>query len=93
MCPYKQQGAKYDYIWAAGSFITFLFVFFCIPEMKGRSLEEIDQLFAQKVSVRNFPKYHCTVLEGAVHDVQMKTGMFSDKTNAQHIDTVETTKA
>lgn len=30
-----------------------------LPEIKGRSLEEIDELFQNGVSVRNFPKYEC----------------------------------
>jgi hypothetical protein len=30
-----------------------------LPEIKGRSLEEIDELFQNRVSVRNFPKYEC----------------------------------
>ncbi len=83
-----EQGAKYDYIWAAGNFATFLFVYFCIPELKDRSLEEIDQLFAEKVSVRQFPKYHCTMIEAAVHDVQAKTGMFTDNIEMKHVEEV-----
>lgn len=82
----RKKGAKYDYIWAGGNFAAFLFVFFCIPELKGRSLEEIDQLFAEKVSVRNFPTYHCTVLEVALHDVQVKTGLYADKAQVDHVD-------
>lgn len=33
--------------------------------MKGRSLEEIDELFENRVSVRNFRKYHCVSSERA----------------------------
>ena len=53
-----------------------------MPEMKGRSLEELDELFVNKVSVKNFPKYQCTVLEEALHDVQTHTGMLKGKDGA-----------
>ena len=42
-----------------------VFFFFFIPEMKGRSLEELDEMFQNRVSVRNFPKYHCVSSERA----------------------------
>ncbi|KIX10426.1 uncharacterized protein Z518_01508 [Rhinocladiella mackenziei CBS 650.93] len=52
-------GPKYAYIWAGSNFLTFFFFLFFLPEMKGRTLEEIDELFQNRVSVRNFPKYEC----------------------------------
>ena len=61
-------------------------MFFFVPELKGRSLEEVDQLFAEKVSVREFPKYHCTILDQALHDVQLNTGLFKDNIEVTHID-------
>ncbi len=54
-------------------------MYFFIPEMKGRSLEELDELFENKVSVRNFRKYHCTVMDVAVREVQASTGMLTEK--------------
>lgn len=33
--------------------------------MKGRSLEELDELFQNGVSVRQFPKYECVSSERA----------------------------
>jgi hypothetical protein len=36
-----------------------VFFYFFLPEMKGRSLEELDELFQNHVSVRGFPKYEC----------------------------------
>ena len=43
-----------------------------MPEMKGRSLEELDELFLNRVSVRNFRKYECALRQDAANDVQMK---------------------
>jgi hypothetical protein len=30
-----------------------------LPEMRGRSLEEIDELFEKNISVKEFAKYEC----------------------------------
>jgi hypothetical protein len=47
--------------------------------MKGRSLEELDELFENRVSVRNFRTYHTAIQDAAVHDVQVNTGAFKEK--------------
>ncbi|KAK2770679.1 hypothetical protein FQN53_005390 [Emmonsiellopsis sp. PD_33] len=52
-------GGNYAYIWAGSNAVTFLFFLFFLPEMNGRSLEEIDELFENRVSVREFSKYQC----------------------------------
>lgn len=79
------------YIWAGSNFLCVMFFYICMPEMKGRSLEELDELFFNKVSVRNFPKYHCVVMDEAVHDVQVNTGLFKEKdaaiSDVEHIET------
>jgi hypothetical protein len=42
-----------------------VFYYFFLPEMQGRSLEELDELFQNRVSVKDFPKYHCVSSERA----------------------------
>lgn len=42
-----------------------------MPEMKGRSLEELDEMFVNRVSVRRFPKYECALRRDAANDVMM----------------------
>ncbi len=42
---------------SANRILVFFFLF--LPEVKGRTLEEIDELFQNKVSVLDFPKYDC----------------------------------
>lgn len=42
-----------------------------MPEMKGRSLEELDEMFINRVSVRNFRKYECALRQDAANDVYM----------------------
>lgn len=53
-------GPKYGYIWAPSCAITALWVFFFLPEVKGRTLEEIDEMFMAHVPARKFRKYECT---------------------------------
>ncbi|OAP55200.1 hypothetical protein AYL99_10900 [Fonsecaea erecta] len=58
-------GAKYGYIWAGSNAIAFAFFFFLIPETKGRSLEEIDEMFVNKVPRGQFKTYQCVSSERA----------------------------
>ena len=53
-------GPRYGYIWAPSCWIAALFIFFFLPEVKGRSLEEIDEMFIARVPARKFRKYECT---------------------------------
>lgn len=47
-------------IWAPSCFIAAIYVFFYLPEVKGRTLEEIDEMFLARVPARKFRKYVCT---------------------------------
>lgn len=52
-------GAQYGYIWAGSNFACILFFYFCMPEMKGRSLEQLDEIFAAKAPARSFAMFQC----------------------------------
>ncbi|ETN41371.1 uncharacterized protein HMPREF1541_03306 [Cyphellophora europaea CBS 101466] len=65
-------GPRYAYIWAGSNFATFLFFFFFLPEMKGRSLEELDELFQNRVSVKDFSKYQCVSSQRAREIVEQQ---------------------
>ncbi|KAL4904585.1 hypothetical protein BDW74DRAFT_185512 [Aspergillus multicolor] len=58
-------GAKYGYIWAGSNLASVIFFYFFIPEMKGRSLEELDEIFAARVPARKFKGYQCLITEAA----------------------------
>ncbi|EMR68135.1 putative general substrate transporter protein [Eutypa lata UCREL1] len=62
-------GAKYGYIWAGSNFCCLVFFYLFVPETKGRTLEEIDELFANRVSVRNFKSFKTAIMEDALRDV------------------------
>lgn len=52
--PYAALGGKVGYIYGSICLAITVLAFFYIPEMKGRSLEEIDQLFAMGIPTRKF---------------------------------------
>ncbi|OAA72309.1 General substrate transporter [Cordyceps fumosorosea ARSEF 2679] len=49
-------GAKVGYIYGSTSLIMIIVTYFFIPELKGRQLEEVDQLFASGLPLRRFGK-------------------------------------
>lgn len=52
--PYANLGPRVGFIFGSTAFCALLFSFFCIPECKGKSLDEIDQLFLQGTPIRKF---------------------------------------
>ncbi|KAL6230152.1 hypothetical protein BDW75DRAFT_223388 [Aspergillus navahoensis] len=59
--PYTQAaiGGSVAFIYGGLSAVAAGFVWFFVPELKQRSLEEIDEMFAEGVSARAFGKYQC----------------------------------
>lgn len=47
---------KTGFFWGGFAFLFFIWTFFRLPEMKGRTFEELDLLFAMKVKARDFAK-------------------------------------
>ncbi|KAI0842797.1 general substrate transporter [Hypoxylon sp. FL0890] len=80
-------GAKYAYIWAASNLCCFVFFYLCVPETKGRTLEEIDELFANRVSVRNFSSFKTTIVAEALKAVESSIpGSEKKLVTTEHID-------
>ncbi|KAK3690548.1 general substrate transporter [Podospora appendiculata] len=63
-------GAKYGYVWAASSFICGIFYFLFLPELKGRTLEEIDELFERRVPAWKFKSTKTTIMDEAMREVR-----------------------
>jgi hypothetical protein len=85
-------GAKIGFMYGGFGICIFLFVFFCVPEYLGRSLEELDELFIKRVPTRKFSSFVCTgtvdgqtVDEKSAQVLDGKTGL-----NSQHIEVPET---
>ncbi|KAF8578472.1 general substrate transporter [Ramaria rubella] len=49
-------GPKIAWIWFPSNLVTLIFVFFTLPETKGRTLEELDELFLQRIPPRQFKR-------------------------------------
>ncbi|KAI3333145.1 general substrate transporter [Ustulina deusta] len=71
-------GAKYGYIWAGSNLVCLAFFYFFIPETKGRTLEEIDELFNNRVSVRRFKTYQTTIKDEAMKDIKDRRGKMEE---------------
>ncbi|KAI1611804.1 general substrate transporter [Exophiala viscosa] len=52
-------GGRYGYVWFGSNIVIILFVFFFLPETKDRTLEEIDEMFENKVPALKFKRYQC----------------------------------
>ncbi|RAO64159.1 uncharacterized protein BHQ10_000171 [Talaromyces amestolkiae] len=64
---------KTGFFWAGWAFVFFIWTYFRLPETKGKTFEELDILFARKISARNFAKYRVdayTVGDAALSKVE-----------------------
>ncbi|KAI9928699.1 hypothetical protein MW887_001916 [Aspergillus wentii] len=52
--PYANLHAKVGFIFGSLACCSLVFAYFCVPEMRGKSLEEVDRMFQDGVPVRNF---------------------------------------
>ncbi|KAJ5888756.1 Maltose permease [Penicillium taxi] len=52
-------GPKYGYIWFPSGLLAAVYIYFFLPEVKGRTLEEIDEMFEQQLPARKFRGYKC----------------------------------
>lgn len=55
--PYANLQAKVGYIYGSFSVATFFFAYYFVPELKNRSLEEVDEIFENKVSAPKSGSY------------------------------------
>ncbi|CAK7200470.1 hypothetical protein SEUCBS139899_003166 [Sporothrix eucalyptigena] len=76
-------GPKYGYIWFPSCLIAAAWIYLYLPEVKNRTLEEIDEMFMAKLPARKFRKYQCTGLN--MHS--------NEKASAVEVENVENTTA
>ncbi|PWW78104.1 general substrate transporter [Tuber magnatum] len=55
--PYAALGARVGFVYGSISAISVVVAWLLIPEMKGRSLEEVDEMFEKNIAVRQFRDY------------------------------------
>ncbi|KAF2003056.1 monosaccharide transporter-like protein [Amniculicola lignicola CBS 123094] len=63
-------GPRYGFIWFPSCCIAALWVFLFLPEVKNRTLEEIDEMFAARLPARKFADYKCV---GVLNTLDMET--------------------
>ncbi|KAI1102418.1 general substrate transporter [Jackrogersella minutella] len=66
-------GPRYGYIWFPSSVVAGIWVYFFLPEVQGRTLEDIDEMFEEKLPARKFRGYKC-----------VRRLTIDEKPNAQH---------
>ncbi|KAL2121700.1 hypothetical protein VTJ04DRAFT_2155 [Mycothermus thermophilus] len=52
-------GPRYGFIWFPSCFVACAWVYIFLPETKGRTLEEIDEMFEARLPARKFRGYVC----------------------------------
>lgn len=52
--PYANLNGKVGFIFGSIAAVSLVFAYFCVPNSSGRSLEELDELFARRTPVREF---------------------------------------
>ncbi|KAF0325277.1 vegetative cell wall protein gp1 [Colletotrichum asianum] len=83
--PYANLGSKVGLIFGSIGFLSLVFVYLCVPECKGRTLEEIHTLFEMEVPLRKFQKMDLSRMDAHVssHKQDVETG--SDIVVALHV--------
>jgi len=71
------------FVWAGTSFVSLLFALFYLPELKGRSLEELDELFQKKISVFKFGKYQTEGVGAQIRIIEGKMPEVGDEESDQ----------
>ena len=71
-------GPRYGYIWFPSCAIAAAWVFFFLPEVKNRTLEEIDEMFEARLPARKFKTYKCV---GVLNTIDANTRKSIEKDN------------
>jgi hypothetical protein len=80
-------GSGTAYIWGGFAFLSTIYAIFFLPELKGRNLEEIDQLFEANLPAWKFNKYETG---GLTHELAIRdNNQMPDKTVDDGDDDIE----
>ncbi|CAK7233199.1 hypothetical protein SCUCBS95973_008513 [Sporothrix curviconia] len=75
---YGNLGTKIDYVFGVVSIIAVVWTYFMAPELKGRSLEEIDYMFQERVPIKDFHKFDTSAMIQQRHEQAMAKGFDDD---------------
>ncbi|CAI7564592.1 unnamed protein product [Penicillium pancosmium] len=66
---YANLQSKVGFIYGSCGIIGLTWAYFCLPDMAGRSLEELEQMWTERVPAREFRKWKSTMETGADDDM------------------------
>ncbi|KAH7394268.1 putative sugar transporter [Phaeosphaeria sp. MPI-PUGE-AT-0046c] len=69
---YAGLDSKVGFIFGGLAATCFVFTYFCVPECKGKTLEQVDFMFREKVPLRQFGKYQVPELTSEDEKVNEK---------------------
>ncbi|KAJ4299246.1 hypothetical protein N0V90_004490 [Kalmusia sp. IMI 367209] len=78
---YAGLGPRLGFVWGGCAVLGAVWVWFCMPELKGRNLEEIDELFEARLPAWRFEKYETT---GISHDIGALQGNHNALTTSKN---------
>ncbi|KPI38038.1 putative glucose transporter rco-3 [Cyphellophora attinorum] len=64
-------GPRYGFIWFPSCLIAAAWVYFCLPEVKNRTLEEVTEMFEARLPARKFRTYKTRAQLPAVDDEKL----------------------
>lgn len=56
-------GGKIAFVFLGPSVPVFIYLYLCLPEMKGRSIDELEEMFQDRVPARKFKNHQCRLTE------------------------------
>lgn len=81
---------RVGWIWGPSCLITVVWIYFYLPEIKNRTLEEIDEMFEARLPARKFRQYVCTGRH--VTDDTLETKSAEERVSNEKKGTVEITE-
>lgn len=63
-------GSRIGFVYGSFSFLAIFFVYFFVPELKSRSLEELDELFQAAIPAWKFHKYQAHGIGVRITEIQ-----------------------
>lgn len=67
-------GARLGYVWMGGAILSAAWTLLCLPELRNRGLEEIDELFEADIPAWRFKNYQTSGLAGVVRALEQGNG-------------------
>lgn len=84
--PYAELGSKVGFIFGSIAAVSICFVYFFVPDCKGRSLEEIDWLFANNIPTKDFASTQVDIYRANSTDLRKEAEL--QETELQRADSV-----